>query len=148
MDTISTIFSYIFSFKLWIILCFLSFIFVLTGGINSYLQIKQKELNMSKEYDEKSIINHLDYIILEALNYYNIMNIASTNTFYITDKMQQDLLDYLSKTIPERMSNDLLEKLMLIYKPSYINTFLAEHIYLTVVSFVLDFNMNRPKTNI
>ena len=140
METFSLIMSYIFSFKVWVFISFFFIALLISGCIRLKLSNDEAELILKYDYTEDSILGHIDFIIIEALNYYNIMNIASTRTPYISDKVQQELIDYLIETVPQRLSPTLMKKLTLLYHPDYISTFIAERIYMTVMSFVLNFN--------
>ena len=142
MQTIYTILSYVFSFKLWIILCLLIFISNLYNFMNAYIKL-QSEINAKKyDYNREKIIAHLDELITDALNRYNILNLAPMNTLYITSSMQDEIMQKLVNEIPKQISPVLMDKLSLLYNDDYINTFLGEYIYMSVVNFVLNFNVN------
>ena len=135
------IFECITSYKFWGIITFL----ILINTINTYLSnrnlISKEEIMLDQmNYNEEVIIGHLNYIIIEALNYYNIMNIGPKNIYYINSDMQQKIVDYLIEIVPQRISPTLMYQLQLVYNKEYIGKFLGEHIYMIVMNYVLDFN--------
>lgn len=97
------------------------------------------------KYDEDEIIKHLDYIINEALSEYVIFNINPQNVFYINSKMENEIIANLTEEIPKQLSHTLLTQLSFIYDESYIGTFVGRHIYMTVVDYVISFNMEHDK---
>ena len=140
METLNTIFSYIFSIKVWIFISIFYVSLLIAGCIRLKLINDENKMIMECDYSEESILAHIDFIIVEALNYYNIMNIASTQIPYISDRIQQELTDYLVNEVPNRVSPTLMKKLTLMYHPDYVSKFIAERIYMTVMSFVLNYN--------
>lgn len=153
MDT-NTLIQFLLSMKwLWIIAVILGYRILsrFLSAFEFYINIKRNgNINniTSADYEEEKIIAHLDYIIQEALDYYKIMNIDTKSISYINSKIENEILDYLADTVPDRLSRLLLSKLSLIYNPEYINKFIAEHIYMVVTNFVLEFNainkLNEP----
>lgn len=145
MEYVWLVLSYVFSFKVWIILCAIMFIGALSNIARSYSSYMTEYSAKRFDYNEDKIVAHLDYIIYELLNYYNVFHIAPLNVFYITDSMQQEIINYLVQEVPKRISPSLMHKLTLIYNPGYISTFLGEHIYMIVINYVLNFNLNEAQ---
>lgn len=140
METFSLILSYIFSVKLWSFITIIFISLLISGIISRKIIYNETELIMKYDYNEESILAHIDFIIIEALNYYNIMNIASTQTPYISDRIQKELTDFLTNEVPKRISPTLMRKLALMYHPDYISTFIGERIYMSVMAFALNYN--------
>jgi len=134
---------------LWIIV-----IILLYNLINKVLNIFIKKLSLDSDnlikntqYKEDDIINHLDYIIKEALDEYILLNIKPKEIYYINTKMENMIIDYLSDEIPKRLSKTLITHLSFIYNNEYIGEFIGKHIYMIVLEYVLDYNMNSaPET--
>ena len=129
---------------LWIIV-----IILLYNLINKVLNIFIKKLSLDSDnlikntqYKEDDIINHLDYIIKEALDEYILLNIKPKEIYYINTKMENMIIDYLSDEIPKRLSKTLITHLSFIYNNEYIGEFIGKHIYMIVLEYVLDYNMN------
>ena len=100
-------------------------------------------------YNEEEIIAHLDYIINEALDTYVILNIHPKDIYYINTKMEDEMRQYLSETVPDRISRTLYVQLAFIYNNNYIGTFIGQHIYMVVLNYVTNFNSvnaNRTQT--
>ena len=134
---------------LWIIV-----IILLYNLINKVLNIFIKKLSLDSDnlikntqYKEDDIINHLDYIIKEALDEYILLNIKPKEIYYINTKMENMIINYLSDEIPKRLSKTLITHLSFIYNNEYIGEFIGKHIYMIVLEYVLDYNMNSaPET--
>ena len=140
---INTLVEFLLSMKwLWIFAIILGYRILsrLLSAFELYINIKRNTNISNTDYEEEKIIAHLDYIIQEALDYYKIMNIGTKFTTYINSKIENEILDYLADTVPDRLSGLLLSKLSLIYNHEYVNRFIAEHIYMIVTNFVLEFN--------
>jgi hypothetical protein len=115
----------------------------------SYLRAKNSvtvdTMIRDTKYDEDEIIKHLDYIISEALSEYVILYINPQNVFYINSKLEDTMVEHLTEEVPKRLSKVLLTQLTFIYDEDYIGAFLGKHIYMTVVDYVLSYNMEHDK---
>lgn len=113
---------------------------------NNYLKSKASvaadTMIRDTKYNEDEIMKHLDYIINEALSEYVVFNINPQNVFYINSKLENEIVEHLTEEIPKRLSPTLLTQLSMIYNDDYIGTFLGRHIYLSVVDYVLSFNVD------
>lgn len=92
------------------------------------------------EYNEEDIIKHLDYIIDEAINTYVLFNIMPKNVYYINKNMEDEMVNNLMDSIPDRISQTLLTKLSYIYNESFVGKFLGEYIYMKITEFVIGYN--------
>lgn len=117
--------------------------------INKIINIKIKEQTISKDnilrdtkYNEEEIVKHLDYIINEALDQYILFNITPKDIYYINNAMEEKIINYLVEEIPKRMSKILFTQLSFIYSNEYVGEYIAYHIYIIVLSYVLEFNIN------
>jgi len=146
MEILKTIFSYIFSIEVWIFISIFYVSLLISGCVRLKLVNDENKMIMEYDYNEEVLLAHIDFIIVEALNYYNIMNIASMQIPYISDRIQQELTDYLVNEVPSRVSPTLMKKLAMMYHPDYISKFIAERIYMTVMSFVLNYNQGNQNT--
>ncbi len=130
---------------LWIIVIIL-FRNIAYRTINAYkldLNIKKQYLTKDTDYDEEKIIAHINYIIQEALDQYVLLNINPTNIYYINSKREKEILEYLTNTVPDRISPALMGKLSLMYNQSYVPTFLGNHIYMVVTNYVIQYNLEQ-----
>lgn len=107
------------------------------------------------KYDEKEIISHLEYLVSEVIDFYAIINLSSANIYYITSKMEKDMIETITNSVSERISQTLLDELSLIYNKDFVGKFIGEYIYLKVSEFVVMYNtenggskMNDNNTNV
>lgn len=107
------------------------------------------------KYDEKEIIDHLEYLVSEVIDFYAIINLSSANIYYITSKMEKDMIETITNSVSERISQTLLDELSLIYNKDFVGKFIGEYIYLKVSEFVVMYNtenggskMNDNNTNV
>ena len=143
MKLVTTILNYI------LIIAALLLVKDVCKKVISYLKAKNgvsvDTMIRDTKYNEDEIIKHLDYIINEALSEYVIFNINPQNVFYINSKMENEIIANLTEENPKRLSHTLLTQLSFIYDESYIGTFVGRHIYMTVVDYVISFNMEHDK---
>ena len=132
----------IFSFNFWMIICMLCLICLISTAIRGNLALQAEISAKRYDYDENKILNHLDFLIMDAITRYNILVLAPRQIFYITDVIQDEIIDYLVNNIPRRISPSLMNKLSLVCNPAELNTYIGEHIHLMVTNFVLNYNIN------
>lgn len=128
---------------LWFIVIFLSYK-LLKDAISNIIRYNILNSDIAirdTNYNEEEIIKHLDYIINEALDEYNVLILAPKQIFYINSKIEKEIIDYLSEEIPKRISKVLMTHLTFIYNDSYIGTFIGRRIYMIVLNWVLEFNV-------
>lgn len=134
---------------LWVIVIILIYK-LLNKGLNIFIRkisLESDTLIKDTQYKEDDIINHLDYIIKEALDEYIILNIKPKEIYYINTKLENSIIEYLSMEIPRRLSKTLITHLSFIYNNEYIGEFIGKHIYIIVLDYVLEYNMEfAPET--
>ena len=94
------------------------------------------------KYKEEDIIKHLDYIITEAIDNYELFRIRPKGVFYINSKIENELLETVSEQVSNRISKTLMVQLSFIYSNDYIGEFIGSHIHLMVTEYVVKFNTN------
>lgn len=141
---VSVIIEYILSMKwLWIVVIIMLYDLA-KKIINTYarnIALKSDVIIRDTQYKEEDIIKHLDYIIKETLDEYIVFNIRPKQIYYINNKMEKQIIDYLSEEIPKRLSKTLLTHLSFIYNSDYVGEFIGRHIYMIVLEYVLDYNI-------
>lgn len=141
---VSVIIEYILSMK-WLWLVVIIMLYDLAKKIiNTYarnIALKSDVIIRDTQYKEEDIIKHLDYIIKETLDEYIVFNIRPKQIYYINNKMEKQIIDYLSEEIPKRLSKTLLTHLSFIYNSDYVGEFIGRHIYMIVLEYVLDYNI-------
>lgn len=139
-----------YNFNFWLILWMFSSLYIIARFLREYNDHRRLSVIMSGDYKEDAIIEHLNYVVSEALNQYVLLNIIPQNLYNINTKKEQEIIQYLSEEVPKRLSSDLIRKLSLIYNESYIGTFIGQYIYMTVANYVLEFNsteLHKPFTD-
>lgn len=137
------LFDFFMSMKwLWIVLViilarFLKAARVYMGQKND---IKAREILKDIKYKEEEIIEHLDYIINEALDSYVLFNIKPKQISYINSKIENEIMNYLAEEVPGRISSTLYSQLAYIYNEDYIGSFIGTHIYMVVLQFRIEYN--------
>ena len=109
------------------------------------IAIEQDQLIRDTKYDEKEIIGHLDYIILEVLDAYELLHIQPKNIYYINGKLEQKIIDHVSEEVTKKLSKTLMAQLAMIYDSDSISDFLGMHIYLTTLDYVLTHNLENSE---
>ena len=139
-----------YNFNFWLILWLFSSLYIIARFLREYNDHRRLSVILSGDYKEDAIIEHLNYVVSEALNQYVLLNIIPQNLYNINTKKEQEIIQYLSEEVPKRLSSDLIRKLSLIYNESYIGTFIGQYIYMTVANYVLEFNsteLHKPFTD-
>ena len=139
------IIEYIFSMKwLWLVLLIMVYD-LFKKIINIYtknITLKSDIIIRDTQYNEEDIIKHLDYIIKETLDEYILLQIKPKQIFYINNKIETEIINYLLEEIPKRLSKTLITHLSFIYNNDYIGEFIGRHIYMIVLEYVLNYNMS------
>lgn len=99
-------------------------------------------LNRLYDYKEDEIIAHLNYIINEAEQEYELYNITPKQIYYINSTEEQKMIEAITETVPERLSPVLKAKLSYMYDRNYLGKFLGTYIYSSVTEYVLRFNLD------
>lgn len=145
MDYTALLVEFLLSLRwLWIVVIFLGYRLLrsVTTSIIRYFSLQSDVVIRDTKYSEEEIIKHLDYVITEALDEYVMLNISPKNIYYINTKLENQIVEYLSEEIPTRISKTLITHLSFIYDNEYIGTFLGKHIYMLVLNYCLNFNIN------
>lgn len=130
------------------ILCFIGIYYAYRISNNIIKVIENKNrinadiMIRDTKYSEEEIIKHLNYIIKEALDDYVIYTLTPKNIYYINNKIENEIIVYLTEEVSNRLSVTLRTQLSFIYNEEYIGKFLGRHIYATVLDFVLQYNMD------
>lgn len=130
---------------LWIIVIFLAYRLIknIINVAARNISLKSDMILRDTKYSEDEILQHLDYIIKEILDEYTLLYITPKNIYYINSKLEKEIIDYISNEAPKRISKVLVTQLSFIYNESYIGTFIGHRIYLTVLNYVLEYNVTK-----
>lgn len=92
--------------------------------------------------DLDNINNILDKIIDQAFTRYQIMKLGYKDNLYITEEMQNNIIYELTKNVFVSISDNLVNKLSLIYKKEYIDDLIVQKIQYVVLNYVIQVNGN------
>lgn len=110
--------------------------------------LMMRDIEMYKiKYSEQDILFHLDFIISECLEYYVTMYITPKNLYYINNNTETEIVNKLSEMVPSRISPTLYSQLSLIYDSNQIASVVGEKIYLKVLEYVIEFNVQNDHKN-
>lgn len=110
--------------------------------------LMERDIEMYKiKFTEQEIISHLNFIIEDYLDYYIAMNITPKNLYYINNSMETEIVTALSETVSARISPTLYSQLSLIYDSSQIASAIGEKIYIKVLEYVIQFNVQNERMN-
>lgn len=85
-------------------------------------------------------LNIIDAIIQDIFNRYQIINLSHEENLYISDKRQLQIIQEVFTMVMNAISNNILERLSLIYKKEYIEDIIAQRVQMVVLQFVIDTN--------
>ena len=90
----------------------------------------------------------MDYIINDTLDQYVIFQLQPKNVYYINNKIEEEIINYMTDHIPDKLSNTLMQQLRLVYNEEYVAEFIASRIYMAVLNYVIEYNVNNsPEKN-
>lgn len=107
---------------------------------NRYINIKDDQLILQYNYKEEDILAHLDLLINESLDQYQLLKLVPQGIDYIDSKIQEDIRNTITDEIDQKIPTILLRKLMLLYSGSSIGDIIGKHIYMAVLQFTIEYN--------
>jgi hypothetical protein len=138
---------------IWIILM-VSALAVVYVSADKFAKVMNRKNNMDRDieflkikYNEEEIISHLNFIIDECLDYYIAMHITPKQPYYINNNMETEIINHLGKLVPSRISPTLYSQLSLIYDNEQIAQAIGERIYIKVLEYVINFNVQNEHGN-
>ena len=121
---------------------------IITHTWKASIEQKREQAKIQEQYYLSSMdvkvedIDILDKIIDQAFIRYQILKLGHIDNLYITEEMERDMIFNLSKTVMETVSDNIINKLSLIYKKDYIDDIIVQKIQYVVMQFVIDINGN------
>lgn len=116
-------------------------------GVLLYLNRKNNIEVCKLQYNEETIIDHLDFLINETLEAYIILEVTPKQISYINSKLETEMTDHIKNEISDQLSPTLYEQLSIVYSRDYIPKLIASRIYMAVLNYTLSFNDPRTKNN-
>lgn len=121
---------------------------IITHTWRASINQKKEQSKIQEQYYLSSMevkvddLNILDKIIEQAFTRYQILKLGHLENLYITEEMQYNMIFELSKTVLETVSDNIINKLSLIYKKDYLEDIIVQKIQYIVMQFVIDINGN------
>ena len=112
------------------------------------IEQKREQSKIQEQYYLSSMnvkvddIDILDKIIDQAFIRYQILKLGHMDNLYITDEMEHNMIYDLTKTVIKTTSDNIINKLSLIYKKDYIDDIIVQKIQYIVMQFVIEINGN------
>ena len=120
---------------------------ILNRRLKDFLYSYKLKIVGSITYKETEVLEHLQYIIQQCLDYYHLFYIiaAPKEIYTINSAIQEQIIAYLTEEVPARISPILHDQLALIYSESSLGKVIGEFIYMVVQDFSINFNTEMEK---
>ena len=82
----------------------------------------------------------LDKIIQDDFERYQILKLGHKDNLYITEEMQKSIIMDISVEVYSSMSDNIWDKLSLIYKREHIEDIIVQKIQMLVLTFTVEIN--------
>lgn len=116
------------------------------------MEVKEKELEVEKikTVSDQTIdlndVNILDQIIQEAFAEYKIFELDHEEDLYINEERMSLILTDMLATVLNRISDNLRDKLALVYNKDYIEDIIFRKIEMVVLDYSISINGNYNDT--
>ena len=116
--------------------------------LNKYLNILREKNVIDRDRlikdipTDNNILEIIESIIENTLDEYRVLILAPKQVIYINNKQQDEIMEYMSDEVPKRISTIAMKKLEYIYNKDYIGSYIGTTIYMHVLNFVIDYNVN------
>lgn len=107
------------------------------------LEKAQRDYYLSNTTLDQSLSTLIDQIINEVLEQYKIINFTvldTQGTLYITEEMQNKMIEEIFKTVYTGLSATVYDKLLLVYNESYIEDMIAKKVQFAVLTYSIEVN--------
>ena len=140
-----------------IIVAFYLVIFLVWRSISKSLDIAYQKNKIESDklikdtVIDDSAIKSLDSLINEIIEEYVILELRPKDVFYINNSIESEMREYIVNQITERIPVLLMKKLEYVCNPNYIGDLIGKRVYMSVMNYVLEFNVNsehKPKNNV
>lgn len=110
------------------------------------IEQKREQAESISRYNLASIpinideLDILDKIIQQAFERYQILNLGHRENLYINEELQQNIIKDLTIEIYTSISDDIWDKLALIYKKEHIEDIIVQKIQMIVLTYTIEIN--------
>lgn len=88
----------------------------------------------------------LDKIIQQDFERYQILKLGHQDNLYITEEMQQKIIMDIATEVYTSISDNIWDKLSLIYKKEHIEDIIVQKIQMLVLTYTVEINGNYKDT--
>lgn len=88
----------------------------------------------------------LDKIIQQDFERYQILKLGHQDNLYITEEMQQKIIMDIATDVYTSISDNIWDKLSLIYKKEHIEDIIVQKIQMLVLTYTVEINGNYKDT--
>lgn len=88
----------------------------------------------------------LDKIIQQDFERYQILKLGHQDNLYITEEMQQKIIMDIATDVYTSISDNIWDKLSLIYKKEHIEDIIVQKIQMLVLTYTVEINGNYKNT--
>ena len=124
-------------------------VFTLGKQLCSWLQrlilAKEAKIVAELKFDDNAF-ETLDKMIQETLEEYKVFTLNTKELHYIKSSDEQEIVKYIQESVSKKMSTALLKKLSQSINEDYVGEYIGRRIYLAVLNFVLEYNIDREPT--
>lgn len=109
---------------------------------------KKEQANGQNKYYLASVpinlteLDILDKIIQDDFERYQIMKLGHKDNLYITEEMQRKIITDIAIEVYSSMSDNIWDKLSLIYKRDHIEDIIVQKIQMLVLTYTVEVNGN------
>ena len=119
---------------------------IITRTWRASIEQKREQAESISRYNLASIpinideLDILDKIIQQAFERYQILNLGHRENLYINEELQQNIIKDLTIEIYTSISDDIWDKLALIYKKEHIEDIIVQKIQMIVLTYTIEIN--------
>jgi len=119
---------------------------LITRTWRASIEQKREQAESISRYNLASIpinideLDILDKIIQQAFERYQILNLGHRENLYINEELQQKIIKDLTIEIYTSISDDIWDKLALIYKKEHIEDIIVQKIQMIVLTYTIEIN--------
>ena len=84
----------------------------------------------------------LDKLITDEFDRYQIMKLAHKQNLYITEAIQTNMIREIFVNVYSSLSDDLVNKLCIIYKKQHLEDLIIQKIQMVVLNYTIEVNGN------
>lgn len=127
---------------------FLAIVIFILVNLNKNIKNKTEMDNLKFNLDinpKDSDLKLLDDLIQEKLSEYRVLKLESIDKLYITEKIQNEIFEYVLRKVMYQLSPIYLQKLSYIYNTDRLDDIITQKINLHILEYTIEVNGNIRK---